>query len=139
MIPTDALIGFEENGGFMFGKHNQVRDGCMTLALMLDMLASTEKSLSEEIASLPPSFTTKDKVACPAQKVPELISSLKAEFPNSDTSDGIKITIDPKNWVMVRPSGTEPIVRIYAEAESQDKLDTLMSEYVTKVRSIISR
>lgn len=139
MIPTDALIGFEENGGFMFGKHNQVRDGCMTLALMLDMLASTEKSLSEEIASLPPSFTTKDKVDCPAQKVPELISSLKTEFPNSDTSDGIKITIDPKNWVMVRPSGTEPIVRIYAEAESQDKLDTLMSEYVTKVRSIISR
>ena len=36
MVPTDALIGFEENGGFMYGKHNQVRDGCMTLALMLD-------------------------------------------------------------------------------------------------------
>jgi len=58
MVSTGALIGFEENGGFMYGKHNQVRDGCMALALMLELLA-TGKSLSDEIASLPPSFTTK--------------------------------------------------------------------------------
>ncbi|MFQ5476934.1 MAG: phosphoglucosamine mutase [Nitrosopumilus sp.] len=138
MVPTDALIGFEENGGFMYGKHNQVRDGCMTLALMLDLLATSGKSLSDEIASLPPSFTTKDKVSCPPENVSKLISSLKEEFPSSDITDGIKITIDPKNWVMIRPSGTEPIVRVYAEAQSQEKLDALMSEYVKKVTSIIS-
>ena len=139
MVPTDALIGFEENGGFMYGKHNQVRDGCMTLALMLDLLATSGKPLTEEITSLPPSFTTKDKVPCSAEKTSKLISSLHEEFPNSDISDGIKITLDPKNWVMVRPSGTEPIVRIYVESESQEKLDTLMSEYLKKVSSIISR
>ncbi len=138
MIHTNALIGFEENGGYMYGKHNQVRDGCMTLALMLDLLA-TGKSLSDEIASLPPSFTTKDKVSCSPENVSKLISSLKEEFPSSDTTDGIKITIDSKNWVMIRPSGTEPIVRVYAEAESQEKLDILMSEYLNKVKSIISR
>jgi phosphomannomutase/phosphoglucomutase len=68
-----------------------------------------------------------------------LIHSLKEEFPNSDTSDGIKIMINPKNWVMIRPSGTEPIIRIYGESESQEKLDSLMSEYLQKVKSIISR
>ena len=138
MVSTDALIGFEENGGFMYGKHNQVRDGCMTLALMLELLA-TGKSLSDEISSLPPSFTTKDKVSCSPENVSKLIFSLKEEFPSSDTTDGIKITIDSKNWVMIRPSGTEPIVRVYAEAESQEKLDALMSEYIKKVKSIISR
>lgn len=139
MVPTDALIGFEENGGFMYGKHNQVRDGCMTLALMLDLLAHSQKSLSDEIISLPPSFTTKDKVSCPPESVSKLITSLKEEFPNSDTTDGIKITIDLKNWVMIRPSGTEPIVRVYVEAESQEKLDALISDYLAKVNSIISR
>ncbi len=138
MVETDALIGFEENGGFMYGKHNQVRDGCMALALMLELLA-TGKPLSEEIASLPPSFTTKDKISCSPENVSKLILSLKEEFPSSDTTDGIKITIDSKNWVMIRPSGTEPIVRIYAEAESQENLDALMSKYLKKVKSIISR
>jgi phosphomannomutase/phosphoglucomutase len=139
MVPTDALVGFEENGGFMYGKHSQVRDGCMTLALMLDLLATSDNSLSEEISSLPPSFTTKDKVMCTPEKVSKLISSLKEEFPNSDMTDGIKITIDHKNWVMIRPSGTEPIVRVYAESKSQEKLDGLISEYLKKVKSIISR
>jgi len=138
MVPTNALIGFEENGGFMFGKHNQVRDGCMTLALMLELLATSEKTLSEETSSLPPSFTTKDKVTCSQEDSKKLIQSLKEEFPNSDTTDGIKIVTNSKNWVMIRPSGTEPIIRIYVEAESQQKLDTLMSKYLQKVKSVIS-
>jgi phosphomannomutase/phosphoglucomutase len=138
MVPTNAIIGFEENGGFMFGIHNQVRDGCMTLALMMDLLAKSEKTLSELISDLPPSFTTKDKVECSQENSKRVIQSLKEEFPNSDITDGIKITTNSKNWVMIRPSGTEPIVRIYGEAESQQKLDTLMSKYIQKVKSVIS-
>ncbi len=139
MVPTNALIGFEENGGFMYGPHNQVRDGCMTLALMLDLLAMTEKSLSQKINDLPASYTTKDKLSCSPEDAKKLIQALKDEFPNSDTTDGIKISTNSKNWVMIRPSGTEPIIRIYGEAESQQKLDSLMSEYLEKAKTIISR
>jgi len=139
MLSTNALIGFEENGGFMFGKHNQVRDGCMSLALMLDLLATTHNSLSDEISKLPPSFTTKDKVECSSEEAEQIILSLKKEFPESDISDGIKIIIDSKNWVMIRPSGTEPIIRIYGESENQEKLEALMIEFLQKVKSIISR
>ncbi len=139
MLLTNALIGFEENGGFMFGNHNQVRDGCMSLALMLDFLSTTTNSLSDEISNLPQSYTTKDKIECSREDSHKIILTLKEEFPESDVSDGIKIIIDSKNWVMIRPSGTEPIIRIYAESTSQEDLEDLMIEFLQKVNSIISR
>jgi len=139
MITDNALLGFEENGGFMFGKHNYVRDGGMTLALFLELLASSNKSMREELATLPPSFTTKDKISCKKEDADKIISKLLAEFPSADTTDGIKIIFDKKNWVMVRPSGTEPIVRIYAESDSEKNLETLMKEYTQKIKSFLDR
>jgi len=139
MVPTNALIGFEENGGFMFGPHNQVRDGCMTLGLMLDLLSSSNESLSKKINQLPTSFTTKDKIPCSSENAQKLTHALKEEFPDSDTTDGIKISYNSKNWIMIRPSGTEPIVRIYGEADTLEKLDLLMSQFLKKARFLISR
>lgn len=139
MVPLNALIGFEENGGFMYGKHNQVRDGIMTLALILDLLASSEKIISQQVETLPPSFTTKDKISCSQDDAKKIIDTLKLENPNADTTEGIKIIIDEKKWVMIRPSGTEPIIRIYAEASSQKQLDNIMSEYIQKIKSILIR
>ncbi|MFQ5573351.1 MAG: phosphopentomutase/phosphoglucosamine mutase, partial [Nitrosopumilaceae archaeon] len=83
MVPINALIGFEENGGFMYGKHNQVRDGVMTLALILDLLSPSGKTLSEEIETLPTSFTTKDKISCSADEAKKIIDVLKQENPNA--------------------------------------------------------
>jgi len=139
MITENALLGFEENGGFMFGKHNHVRDGGMTLALFLELLASSNKSMNEELATLPPSFTTKDKISCEKEDADKIISKLLAEFPNADTTDGIKIIFDKKNWIMVRPSGTEPIIRIYVESDSEKNLELLMKEYIQKINSFLDR
>jgi len=139
MITENALLGFEENGGFMFGKHNHVRDGGMTLALFLELLVSSNKSMSEELATLPPSFTTKDKISCEKEDADKIISKLLAEFPNADTTDGIKIVFDKRNWVMVRPSGTEPIIRIYEESDSEKNLEILMKEYTQKINSFLDR
>lgn len=137
MVPQKALIGFEENGGFMYGKHNQVRDGAMTLALALDLLADSGKSMTDEITSIPKSYTTKDKISCTKEQAKKIINALKKEHKNHNAIDGIKIIFDDKNWVMIRPSGTEPIARIYAEADSQQRLEQTMSKYIKKVKSIL--
>ena len=138
MVNDNALVGYEENGGFMFGKHNHVRDGAMTLALMLDLLSKSEFNLSQNIKNLPPTFTTKTKIECSLEQSKVVISDFLKEFPNSDTSDGIKIQVDENNWVMIRPSGTEPIIRIYGESNSQQNLDSLISNFVKKTKSILS-
>ena len=139
MVKENAIIGFEENGGFMYGIHNHVRDGAMTMALVLDLLANSENTLTEKLRSIPTSFTTKDKISCSNDDAKIIISHLLDNFPDSDTSDGIKITLDNQNWVMIRPSGTEPIIRIYAESDNQKNLDHLMHEYTEKIKSILAR
>ena len=138
MVNDDALVGYEENGGFMFGNHNHVRDGAMTLALMLDLLSKSQLDLSQNIKNLPPSFTTKTKIECSLEKSKIVISELLKEFPDSNTADGIKIQVDQDNWVMIRPSGTEPIIRIYGESNSQQNLDSLISNFVEKTKSILA-
>lgn len=139
MVQDDALIGFEENGGFMYGRHNKVRDGAMSLAIALDMLALTDRAMSDLLQDLPPSFTTKDKISCSTNDAKRLLSVLISQNPDADTTDGVKITIDEKSWVMIRPSGTEPIVRIYAESDSSTRLAKIMSEYLEELRSILAR
>ena len=129
MTETGALVGFEENGGFMYAKHNQVRDGVMTLGLMLEALAASGSSVSQLTSSLPPSHTAKTKVPCSQERAGRVMERLKAENPGADLTDGVKVVFGPREWVMVRPSGTEPILRIYAEAGSRARLEELLSAY----------
>jgi len=121
----------------MYGKHNAVRDGCMALALALDLLANSNRTITKEMQKIPQTYTTKDKISCTRVQARKIISTLKKEHKNFDTTDGIKIIFDEKNWVMIRPSGTEPIARIYAEADSQQRLEQIMSRYLKKVKSML--
>ncbi len=139
MMQENALIGFEENGGFMYGKHNQVRDGSMTMAILIDLLANSTNSLSQEMDALPPSFTTKGKIECSKDNFKKILEILKAEPYKKDLTDGIKLFLDESSWVMVRLSGTEPIARIYAESSSQSRLDDIFAKYLQKVKTAADR
>lgn len=140
MRETGALIGYEENGGFMYGAHNAVRDGCMTLALMLDALARSGMTLSQHAGLLPPSYTAKTKVRCvengggggdAGSTAQSVMGRLRDALDVSDDSDGLKVLLSDAGdkWVLVRPSGTEPALRVYAEAPTQDEADGIVSEY----------
>ena len=139
MVKENAIVGFEENGGFMYGKHNQVRDGSMTMAILIDLLVHNKSSLSKEMNSLPPSFTTKGKIECSKNDFKKIIKILKAEPYKKDLTDGIKLSLDDSSWIMVRLSGTEPIARIYAESSSQSKLDDIFAKYLQKVKAALDR
>ena len=136
MIVEDALIGFEENGGFMYSKHNSVRDGAMTMSLLIDLVA-TKKDLVQELNSLPTAFTTKGKYQCSSQQSSELVDYLKTNHENYTTVDGIKINFAENRWVMVRPSGTEPIIRVYCEGATKEDLDNLFNDYCSKIENFL--
>ena len=137
MLSGGALVGFEENGGFMYGMHNHVRDGVMALGLALDMMATSDFPLSRIASSLPPSHTAKDKIPCTANQAQAIMDTLKKEHPDCNDTDGIKISLGPRQWVMIRASGTEPLVRIYAESDTLQGLEDLMRSYTKKAKAVI--
>ena len=124
-----ALCGFEENGGFMYPPHQYVRDGAMTLALMLQVMAETGKSLAELYDELPSYVTCKTKVPMPRTLAEEAVKAVAKRFKDERliTVDGVKVILED-GWVLVRPSGTEPVLRIMAEAKTREKLDWILRE-----------
>ena len=140
MVRRKALLGLEENGGFMYGALNQVRDGAMATALILDMLAASGSSFSELVSSLPKMYQFKTKFVCKSRQ--DIDSAVKACIEHGspkkvDTLDGAKVWIDEETWVMVRPSGTEPLIRMYAESTDKSLLDSKVEEYRRLVQSKI--
>ncbi|MDP9197246.1 MAG: phosphoglucosamine mutase [Thermoproteota archaeon] len=131
MVKRKAIIGLEENGGFMYGLLNEVRDGALTTALILDMLASDESSLSGMFSTLPMVYQHKAKFRCSNHKVVEVIQNCMnhGNPVRIETLDGVKIWIDDETWVMIRPSGTEPLLRMYAESTDKDLIDSKVKEY----------
>ena len=112
----------------------------MTLALILKVMAATGKTLSTLIDEQPQYFIEKGKVACPENKKEMLLQELAAETdgPNVSRIDGIKIWFEDKSAILLRPSGTEPIFRLYSEAKSQRRASELIEEYSSKVKKALT-
>lgn len=120
-----ALIGGEGNGGVIYPPLHEGRDAVLGMALVLQYLAETGKTIGELVAEFPRYVMVKDKISL--ERPVAWSESLLAAFPEAeaDLRDGVKLTIG-RSWVHVRPSNTEPIIRIIAEAPAPDILDDIL-------------
>ncbi len=146
----DVLIGGEESGGIGFKGYIPERDGTLSGLLLLELMARTGKRLDEIMAELDAEYGTfryrRVDVDYPLERKDDLLRHLAkhplAELDGSrvvevKTYDGVKFIAENDDWLLVRPSGTEPVLRIYAEAKSFEVVDTLLALGEAKARSIL--
>ncbi len=137
MQARKAVFGGEENGGLIFPAFQLARDGAMTLAATLDLLARTGRPLAELLASLPRYTMVKEKVACPVERRAEVLAEVARTLAEGSerivTIDGVK-AYRSGGWVLLRPSGTEPLFRVFAESTDPERAKALAREGLAAVR-----
>ncbi|TXT56436.1 MAG: Phosphoglucomutase/phosphomannomutase [Candidatus Thorarchaeota archaeon] len=140
LLETGAELGGEENGGVFYPPHLCARDGAMTAAQIVEILATENKTLSKLVDELPTYFSTKIKVAVPIEKKSLLLEPLLEITSNENriTIDGVKLMYDT-GWVLMRPSGTEPLWRVFAEAKTQDESDRLAEKGRNIIEAALSK
>lgn len=138
MKEIGAIFGGEENGGLIFAKHQYCRDGAMTAGLMVELVAA-KGSLSSLLEGVPTYYQVKLKTACPNElkrgvtaRLVELLSDKKL-----DLTDGVKV-YDGADWVLIRQSGTEPIFRVFSQASTKEKAESLANEYMEILKGLIN-
>ncbi len=139
MKDRNAVIGGEGNGGIIYPDLHYGRDSLVGVALFLTHLANKNKTVSELRATYPSYFMGKKKIELtPDIDVDSLLTKMEKEYQNEEVStvDGVKIDFE-KNWVHLRKSNTEPIIRIYTEAFSQEEADSLGDQMIAKIKSLI--
>ena len=139
MKEKNAVIGGEGNGGIIYPELHYGRDSLVGVALFLTHLAKENKTVSELRATYPSYFMGKKKIELtPDIDVDSLLTKMEKEYQTEDIStiDGVKIDFE-NNWVHLRKSNTEPIIRIYTEAFSQEEADRLGDQMIEKIRSLI--
>jgi phosphomannomutase len=126
MRATGAVIGGEGNGGVIDPRVGYVRDPFIGMGLILNLLAQTKKTLSALVAELPAYTIVKDKYPVARERLPEVGAALEKRWPEARANrlDGLRLDWDDR-WVHVRPSNTEPIVRVIAEAPAADQAKEL--------------
>jgi len=139
MKEKNAVIGGEGNGGIIYPDLHYGRDSLVGVALFLTHLAKENKTVSELRAGYPSYFMGKKKIELtPEINVDDLLTKMEKEYQNEEVStvDGVKIDFE-NNWVHLRKSNTEPIIRIYTEAKSQEEADKLGDDMIAKIKSLI--
>ena len=137
MVAEDALMGGEESGGFSIRGHVPEKDGVLMAALAADAAAteSLDRHVDDLLATHGDIVADKVSVDCPDERKDEVIEALGEAIPERVggeavedvvTLDGFKLLLADGSWLLVRPSGTEPKMRVYAEAGSRDRVETLL-------------
>ncbi|MCS7144460.1 MAG: phosphoglucosamine mutase [Archaeoglobaceae archaeon] len=134
MMERKAVFGGEGNGGLIFPEHLLARDGGMSVAKVLELIDETGKKLSELIAEIPRYYMLKGKVECRNKE--KVLKELRKKFPNANHVDGARIDFE-NGWLLIRPSGTEPIARIYAEGRSRERAEELYNEGLKILKQIL--
>ncbi|HEY6221311.1 MAG TPA: phosphoglucosamine mutase, partial [Candidatus Eisenbacteria bacterium] len=128
LLERGGVIGGEGNGGVIYPALHATRDGLLAAAIALDWLSADARPLSERVAELPSSVMLKRKLDLRLPDSAALAAALTREFPDAERNvlDGDKYVWED-GWVQVRPSGTEPIIRIIAEAGKRERAEALIA------------
>ncbi len=140
MKANNAVIGGEGNGGIIYPESHYGRDSLVGSALFLTYLAESGKKVSELRKEYPSYFMSKNKIELtPGLDVDGILKAVEKKHSSEEIStvDGVKIDF-PENWVHLRKSNTEPIIRIYTEAKSQKEADELAQKMIQEIKDIIS-
>ncbi|MEM2865797.1 MAG: phosphoglucosamine mutase [Candidatus Hadarchaeales archaeon] len=133
-------LGGEENGGVMFFDWSMCREGIFTSLKFVEALAESGRKASEFDATLPLYFQVKERVPCPNELKGRVMEELVREFSSHplDRTDGLKIQTED-GWLLLRPSGTEPIFRCFAEARTEERARELAELGLRKLREVTGK
>ncbi|MEC7771743.1 MAG: phosphoglucosamine mutase [Bacteroidota bacterium] len=138
MKANNAIIGGEGNGGIIYPESHYGRDALVGTALFLMLMAERGGTVAELRASYPSYFMSKKKIQLtPDLDVDALLEAMHNKYKDEEVStiDGVKIDF-PENWVHLRKSNTEPIIRIYTEAKSQEEADGLADRIIGEIKEV---
>ncbi len=138
MKESNAVIGGEGNGGIIYPELHYGRDALVGVALFLTLMSESGKSARELRDGYPSYFMSKKKIELtPELDVDDILKRMESRYALEEVSsiDGVKIDFDD-HWVHLRKSNTEPIIRIYTEAKSQDKADEVADKFIEEIRQL---